>query len=314
MRAGRRVERARGRSRGRFAAVHSGAPKKRVVMAVDLGLIPVMASSRNPQAEQMADESMVRNLAAQAQAIWPQEQPLLRRYQIPADAKIVDIGCGTGEMTGRLAAAYPAAKIVGVDILDSSLAYARQRYAELGSRVQFTAGDAFALTFPENHFDLIVCRHLTQCVPEPEKVLGELHRVCKPRGWLHVLSEDYGMLHFMTGELDPDVFWHEGVTRFARSTGTDQRIGRRTWTLLRQLGLEHLSIDYITVDTQRVPRPTFAAILTAWRDGYTETISRHSHLSPSQVRAYFDQMIATILDADQYAVWHIPVISGQKRS
>jgi len=34
----------------------------------------------NPQAREMADESMVRNLAAQALAIWPQEEPLIRRY------------------------------------------------------------------------------------------------------------------------------------------------------------------------------------------------------------------------------------------
>ena len=37
----------------------------------------------NPQAKEMADESMVRNLAAQADAIWPQEQLLFDRYQLP---------------------------------------------------------------------------------------------------------------------------------------------------------------------------------------------------------------------------------------
>jgi hypothetical protein len=34
----------------------------------------------NPQAKQMADQSMVRNLDAQARAIWPQEMPLVKRY------------------------------------------------------------------------------------------------------------------------------------------------------------------------------------------------------------------------------------------
>ena len=37
----------------------------------------------NPQASQMADESMVRNLDAQARAIWPQEVALIRRYELP---------------------------------------------------------------------------------------------------------------------------------------------------------------------------------------------------------------------------------------
>src|SRR4051812_35072400 len=53
----------------------------------------------NPQAREMADESMVRNLAAQADAIWPQEEPLFDRYQLPAEASVLDAGCGTGEIS-----------------------------------------------------------------------------------------------------------------------------------------------------------------------------------------------------------------------
>ena len=79
----------------------------------------------------MADESMVRNLAAQASAIWPQEEPLLARYALRADARIADIGCGSGEFTARLAALFPGAHIVGIDILEGSIAYARKRYAAL---------------------------------------------------------------------------------------------------------------------------------------------------------------------------------------
>ena len=66
----------------------------------------------------MADESMLRNLAAQATAIWPQEQRFFDRYTLPAAAKIADIGCGSGEITARLAARYPRATITGVDILE----------------------------------------------------------------------------------------------------------------------------------------------------------------------------------------------------
>ena len=61
----------------------------------------------NPQAKQMADESMVRNLDAQARAIWPQEMPLFKRYGLPANAQILDAGCGTGELASRLAELFP---------------------------------------------------------------------------------------------------------------------------------------------------------------------------------------------------------------
>ena len=100
-----------------------------------------MSTERNPQAQQMADESMVRNLAAQASAIWPQEEPLLARYALRTDARIADIGCGSGEITAR---------IVGIDILEGSIAYARKLYAALAPRVHFEPGDAFDLRLPAN--------------------------------------------------------------------------------------------------------------------------------------------------------------------
>jgi ubiquinone/menaquinone biosynthesis C-methylase UbiE len=269
-----------------------------------------MSKQRNPQAEQMADESMLRTLTAQAEAIWPQEQILLERYGRPT--RIADIGCGSGEITARLAARYPQAQIVGVDILESSAAYARQRYASLAPRVRFEQGDAFELHFPADEFDLVVCRHMTQSVPDPDKVIAELKRICKPGGWVHVLSEDYGMLHVPSGQVDPDRLWHEGVIVFTQSTHTDARIGRRTWSIMNQLGLRDLCVDYVVVDTLRVPRQTFATIMEAWRDGYTEALAEHTKLSETEVRALFDQTIATILDPQQYAVWHIPIISGRK--
>jgi ubiquinone/menaquinone biosynthesis C-methylase UbiE len=83
----------------------------------------------NPQAKQMADESMVRNLDAQARAIWPQEMPVFKRYLLPSDPKILDAGCGTGELTSRLAELFPNAKILGIDIVDPHLELARSRYA-----------------------------------------------------------------------------------------------------------------------------------------------------------------------------------------
>jgi len=57
----------------------------------------------NPQTKRKADESMARNLAAQASAIRGQEVPLLRGYALPDAPSILDAGCGTGEASSRLA-------------------------------------------------------------------------------------------------------------------------------------------------------------------------------------------------------------------
>lgn len=267
---------------------------------------------RNPQAVQMADESMLRNLAAQATAIWPEESRLFARYRLPHDARIIDVGCGSGEITRRLASLHPGASVVGVDLLEASVAHAARAHAALAPRVRFEQGDAFALAYPDASFDLAVCRHMTQAVPEPERVLAEMLRVVRPGGVVHVLSEDYSMLHVALGARDPDVLFREGVGGFARATGTDERVGRRTWAMLRALGAVDLTVDYVIVDTVRVARPVFAEIIRAWRDGYTDALGERSPLSVAEVRALFDDAIASILDESRYSVWHVPIIAGRK--
>jgi ubiquinone/menaquinone biosynthesis C-methylase UbiE len=268
-------------------------------------------SDLNPQARQMADESMVRNLAAQADAIWPQELPLFDRYALPAQARILDAGCGTGEITSRLARRFAAASVIGVDIIDAHLAIARTRYADLGARVRFEHQSVYELAAADGTFDLTVCRHVLQAIPHPERVLAELARVTRRGGWLHLIPEDYHMLHFQRGALDPDRFWHEVPKRFAAATDTDLFIGRNVYGILTAMGLADIHIDYAIVDTLRVPRETFATIITAWRDGYAEAVAQHGDMTEADARAYFDQMIEDIRDPARYAVWMVPVASAR---
>src|SRR5437870_3688672 len=143
----------------------------------------------NPQAKQMADESMVRNLAAQARAIWPQEAPLIRRYALPEQPRILDAGCGTGEAASRLAELFPQARVLGVDIIDQHLEVARSRYARLAPRLAFEHQSVFELAAADGSFDLSVCRHVIQAIPHPDRVIAELARVTRRGGYLHLIAE-----------------------------------------------------------------------------------------------------------------------------
>jgi SAM-dependent methyltransferase len=268
-------------------------------------------SDLNPQAREMADESMVRNLAAQAEAIWPQESPLFARYRLPDNSQVLDAGCGTGEISRRIAAMMPHARVLGVDIIDAHLDLARSRSAELGDRVRFEHRSIFELGLPDRTFDLVVCRHVLQAIPHADRAIGELVRVVRRGGWLHLIVEDYLMINFEPRRLDPDDFWNEGPRRFGDALGTDLRIGRRTYGILRRLGLSEITVDYVVVDPLRVPRETFAAILAAWRDGYADTVSANTGVSRDLVVAHFDDMIETLKDADGYGVWHVPVVAAR---
>jgi SAM-dependent methyltransferase len=271
----------------------------------------VMEGNLNPQGEQMADESMVRTLAAQIEAIWPQEKSLLNFYRLPRNARVLDVGAGTGEFSARVAEYLPEAQVLGVELLSGSVERARQLHGALAPRLRFETGDAFRLTQADDSFDLVANRHMIQSVPHVERILAELVRVTKPGGHVHVLAEDYAMLHMMSGPLDPDIFWRQGPVEYAARTGTDARIGRRAWSLLREAGLKDVRVDYVVVDTLRVPRRVFADIITAWRDGYVEALSTPD-FPPKLVRQHFDEIIASLLNPDHYAVWHVPIVSGVK--
>src|SRR5690242_8668770 len=125
----------------------------------------------NPQLKQMADESMVRNLDAQARAIWPQEKQLVRRYELPQSPRILDAGCGTGEGARRFAEYFPGANVLGVDVIDAHLELARTKSKALAPRLSFEHRSIFELDLPKHVFDLVVCRHVLQSIPQPERAL-----------------------------------------------------------------------------------------------------------------------------------------------
>ena len=265
----------------------------------------------NPHAEQMADESMVRTLAAQANAIWPQEMPLLKRYALPSDARILDAGCGTGEISSRLAEMFPRASVLGVDIVDHHLDLARSRYAALAPRLAFAHQSVFELDADDGTFDLTACRHVVHSIPHADRVIDELARVTRRGGYLHLIAEDYGMLHFQRGSPDLREFWHVAPASFAEATGTDLYVGRHTFEMLARRNLSDITVDYIIVDTVRVPREIFATMMEAWRDGYTEAVGQYTPIDAPRALACFNRMIADIRDPFRYAVWMVPVVSAR---
>ena len=260
----------------------------------------------SPQAREMADESMVRNLIAQAEAIFPQERPIFLRH--PAPRSILDVGCGTGEITARLGELFPQASLTGVDLEEPHLERARVRCPQ----ARFEKGDALALQFGDAQFDLAVCRHLLQAVPDARRVVEEMVRVLKPGGRLHLIAEDYGMLWCSPTAHDADDFWQRVPHAYGASIGCDLYVGRKMFTLLHDLGLGDIRVDYIVVDTLRVPRDTFARIWEAWRDGYTDSIVQHTRMPREEVEMRWREMIGAARDPRGYALWQVPVWTARK--
>jgi len=266
---------------------------------------------QNPQAEQMADETMVRTLDAQARAIWPQEVQLIDRYDLPPNLRILDAGSGTGEGASRLADHFPRSRVLGVDVIEENLERARARFGALAPRLSFECRSAYELQLPAQSFDLTVCRHVLHTVPHPEQVVAELVRVTRSGGYLHLLAEDYSMIHFEQHAEVLDGFWQAVTNKFTAASGIDMRSGRNVFGMLAAAGLDNISVNYVIVDTVRVPRPVFAAILEAWRDGFAGPCAEVTGIALDQVVGYFDNMIEQVRDSRRYVVWMVPVLSAR---
>jgi len=105
-----------------------------------------------------------------------------KRLNIPANARVLDVGCGAGQVA--LIAARAGADVTGCDIATNWLEQARARAASEGLKAIFEEGDAEALPYPDASFDAVVSLFAAMFAPRPEIVAAELTRVCRPGGMI----------------------------------------------------------------------------------------------------------------------------------
>jgi SAM-dependent methyltransferase len=106
-----------------------------------------------------------------------------------AEGALLDVGCGTGSMTAALVSAYPGRRIVGLDVAEPYLAYARARTDCAGA--EFLKGDALALDFPDASFAGAYALIALNFMSDPLKAAREMARVTKPGGTLVVAAWDF---------------------------------------------------------------------------------------------------------------------------
>jgi len=114
---------------------------------------------------------------------------LLRDLRIPEAPVALDVACGTGISTLGLAEACGGrGRFVGVDISEGMLRVARESAAARDyDNVEFRRGDAEALEFPDDAFDVVICNMSLQFFHDKQGALREMHRVLRPGGQLGIL-------------------------------------------------------------------------------------------------------------------------------
>jgi SAM-dependent methyltransferase len=147
----------------------------------------------------------------------PVAAKFLQWLAVPPGRRWLDVGCGTGALTGTVLSAAAPAEVTGVDPSEGFLTTARSRLA-----ARFITGDARALPVPDASVDVVVSGLALNFVPAPAAAVAEFTRVAAPGGLVAAYVWDYAdgmamMRHFWDAatSLDPSAAALDEGRRFS---------------------------------------------------------------------------------------------------
>lgn len=174
--------------------------------------------------------------------------PLLIEFAGIHQARLVlDVGCGTGNLSVTLARNEKIESIRGLDFSEAYVAYARRHNTD--TRIEFDVGDACTLPYPDASFDHSLSMLLLQFIPRAEQAVREMRRVTRPGGTVAAATWDtrgglvfYRLIFDTAAMLDPSAI-ERRAKAYTRPMTRPGDLGR-AW---RDAGLQDVTEDTRTI-------------------------------------------------------------------
>mgnify|MGYP003466422549 CR=1 FL=1 len=153
-------------------------------------------------------------------------------------ASVLDIGCGPGTITAEFADRVAPGRVVGVDAAAAVIERAAAQFDR--PNLQFMVGDAYALPFDDDSFDVVHAHQVLQHVSDPVAVLREMRRVAKPGGVVAAREVDYAGT-FWYPRLSGLDDWSVLYQRVHRGNSGEPDAGRHLHAWAREAGFDDAS-------------------------------------------------------------------------
>jgi ubiquinone/menaquinone biosynthesis C-methylase UbiE len=225
-----------------------------------------------------------------ARAVWPTTKNFLRRLGLRPGMQCLDVGCGIGAVTLKLARRVGAAgKVVGIDLDERCLGLARQEASRHHLPATFRAESVTDLA-DESSYDLVYSRFLLTHLPEPQRAVERLVQATRAGGLVAVEDIEFAghFCHPACPAFDRYVsLYQQAVLR----KGGDPNIGPRLVGLLMDAGLKQVTLSVVQPAFRKGPGKRMAQVTL---EHIREAVVEAGLSSPGEVDA-------VVADLDQFA-------------
>lgn len=190
----------------------------------------------------------------------------VERLDLKPGMQVLDVACGSGNLA--IFAAEAGADVTGLDIASNLIEAAGRRAAEHGVTPKLDVGDAEAMPYPDNSFDVVMTMYGAMFCPRPDVAASELIRVCKPGGMIAMANWTpagfagqmfkIGAKYLPPPNMPPPVLW--GVPETVA-----ERLGDRVTDLTMTLRIAEMTFDIPPVEVVEFFKTYFGPTVMAFK-------------------------------------------------
>ena len=171
-------------------------------------------------------------------------------HDLPSGFRVLDLGCGSGQLAVRAARKNPGAFVLGFDLSSGQIARAHKRGLAIPN-LGFGVADALCLPLADRGFDVVVSAAMIKHLPDRDRAVGEMQRVCRQGGTICVIEVDRELSREAASGFVNRWKWvlpgthrlcSEYFVRFVAGQGLSER---ELATLFRDAGLSSVNVERV---------------------------------------------------------------------